>query len=1137
MTFFLYDAVVLAAPMAFLVLAVLVLLSRGVSRHGQIWSAFCAVAAVAITFIQLTTRMVASAGVALVTARVAFTAGVFACTLFLAFSLTFLCMESVRRWLLPLAGVFAGSFVVLFWGTDLILAGVVPFPQGAYMAQPGAAFPLYSLFVVCCFFYPVILFIRRYRSSKGRLRLQLGYLLLSGVIIGIASVGSLLITMESRSLLAFIPWLLMVLGPSLVTYAIIRIQLWDIRTVIHKTLLWALASVAVILPVSWLTRTMLRAASVDISRAASIVTLLLFVLFGLHFVVLQPRIDRLFRRRTHDPGRVLKEFNRQILNLRSVGEYTEFLLQTVRDSIYSRDAQMRIIDGSGGRLLEINGEGQVQGGQPLEQIGDVKSWFQGYERPFLVKDGLLEHADGARQDLAEYCQERGIILLMSFVHEGTLLGWLELGEKEDFRAYTREDYDLLEKIRPPATVALANALLFQQLRVLTSTLEERVRVRTQALEEANQRLRDLDRMKSDFFANVSHELRTPLTLIKAPLELYLGRRATELPEDLQRQLGSMHRNTHRLLQMIDHLLDLSKIEAGKMFLRYTELELFAFCELICPPFVVLGEQRGVQVVLRGRTVAPILVDVDRMEIILQNLLANALKFTSKGGAVRLVVDEDETHVCLEVSDTGIGIAPEHLDAIFGRFTQVEGNMTGRFAGAGIGLSLVKKLVELFDGSLSVQSIPERGSIFTVRLPKGTAHVREELRDRRQVEIPILHGRRSTDLQAHSSARYTQGVSPSMSPPPANELAALDAPSVLIVEDNEDLLDFLVQLLGTKYRLLLARDGEEGVAVALRERPALVLSDVMMPRCSGYELTRRIRQDTRIAHIPIILLTAKRGVESQVAGLEAGADDYVGKPFSPDVLLARIKAQFRIRELSLQVEQERKLGMLGTMTAGLAHEVRNPINAVLNGLPLVKEMCKQLPGSGREDAAELLDVAEEGARRILGMVDDLLAFASPGQGELGRWWPKESVEMAIRLLGPRVHGVRILRDIEVDEPVFGHSGQLHQVVMNLLDNALRAVAPGGSIRVRARCRDGALCMIIEDDGVGIPADKLPRIFDPFYTTREVGAGTGLGLHLCRGIVEAHGGRLDARSVEGEGTIIQMRLPLGLRGSDPIREGNF
>ncbi len=421
-------------------------------------------------------------------------------------------------------------------------------------------------------------------------------------------------------------------------------------------------------------------------------------------------------------------------------------------------------------------------------------------------------------------------------------------------------------------------------------LEDRVSERTRELTEANAKLEkalstqtELTRLKSEFFDNVSHELRTPLTLILLSLESLLQRDPATIPQAVRQHLATMERSAQRLLRLINNLLDLAQMEAGKTKLRYQPVELYGLLGALLAPFRVLAERKGIRLALEGNKVTAIHADVERIEIVFQNLISNALKFTQEG-AVTVRLTEDESSIHVEVVDTGPGIAPQDIPVIFDRFAQADSTGTRRFGGTGIGLALVKETVDLHAGRISVASEVGKGSCFHVQLPKGTAHIREDLRDRRLVEVPTRRERRSNPTGLPAVRPGSQGSEGGLAAVP-EETAPANAPRLLLVEDDAEIRAFVTSVLSTDYRVLEAVNGEEGCQRALHERPELIISDVMMPVMSGLQMLAQLRSMPETADIPVILLTARQEVSEKVEGLGIGANDYLGKPFSPRELLA------------------------------------------------------------------------------------------------------------------------------------------------------------------------------------------------------------------------------------------------------------
>jgi signal transduction histidine kinase/DNA-binding response OmpR family regulator/ligand-binding sensor domain-containing protein len=429
-----------------------------------------------------------------------------------------------------------------------------------------------------------------------------------------------------------------------------------------------------------------------------------------------------------------------------------------------------------------------------------------------------------------------------------------------------------------------------------------------------ERIEEVDRLKSRFFANISHEFRTPITLIQGPIEGLLER--TSDPRSVQ-QLGMIRRNANVLLQLINQLLDLSKLEAGAMKLRACRMNIVPLIKGIVFSFESSAGIRGVALnVAASQDEIEAYVDKDMVEKIVSNLLSNAFKFTPKGGRVSLSLRAERSNlhtgkkiasslknaprndgfgegcVVLSVSDTGIGIPPDQLDRVFDRFYQVDGSQIREQEGSGIGLALVKELVELHHGTISVrssvgsQSDVPNGTEFTVRLPLG----REHLKDGEVISEVRGAAERGAEAEIHSESLPP----PAGKEPDAKQPRRRSGPVILIVEDNADVRLYIKDNLAGMYHILEAEDGAEGVQVAQETIPDLIISDVMMPKMDGYALCKSLKNDEKTSHIPIILLTAKAASEDRIEGFETGADDYLIKPFEPRELVTRVRNLIGIR---------------------------------------------------------------------------------------------------------------------------------------------------------------------------------------------------------------------------------------------------
>ena len=411
--------------------------------------------------------------------------------------------------------------------------------------------------------------------------------------------------------------------------------------------------------------------------------------------------------------------------------------------------------------------------------------------------------------------------------------------------------------------------------VLQRTQE--VQAQSLQLKDQADRLKEMDRVKSRFFANISHEFRTPLTLILGPLQDYLNR--AEQFDD--KEINIMHRSALRLQKLINQLLDLSKIESGKLVLAVSEGNLSQLIRAILGSFSSLAVQRKIEFDYSVPDFSSTTYyDEDIIEKIINNLVSNALKFTPDCGKVNVeVLDENET-IILKVKDTGPGIPEEQLETIFDRFTQLDSSSTREQQGTGIGLALTKELANLCHGSISVESVIGHGSIFTISIPVSKESFQaSELDTRRSLKTAET----KLDLASNDERIPVPGVTEG------------DQPLVLIVEDQSELRYYIGKHL-SEFRQLEAPNGVEGLATAVRYVPDLIISDIMMPKMDGIEFLQQVKADEKTSHIPVILLTAKADLPSKLEGLETGADDYLTKPFNANELVTRCNNLINQRKL-------------------------------------------------------------------------------------------------------------------------------------------------------------------------------------------------------------------------------------------------
>ncbi|MET8282425.1 SpoIIE family protein phosphatase [Micromonospora sp. NPDC005174] len=404
----------------------------------------------------------------------------------------------------------------------------------------------------------------------------------------------------------------------------------------------------------------------------------------------------------------------------------------------------------------------------------------------------------------------------------------------------------------------------------------------------------LDRAKTNFFANVSHEFRTPLTLVLGPLEELLA--DPELPAAHTERLVMMHRNALRLLKLVNTVLDFSRLESGRLAARYQPTDLAGYTARLASTFRSAIERAGLRLVVDCPPLpAPVFVDRDMWEKIVLNLVSNAVKFTFDG-EIRVRVRADDGLARLDVVDTGVGIVPAEVPHVFERFHRVPGARSRTHEGTGIGLALVRELVEMHGGEVGLTSQIDEGSTFTVTVPLGSAHLPA---DRVAPFAPLPTGEpEQARLFVAETARWAdEGTLTEAVRQPAS---AASTGRILVVDDNVDLREHVTRLLSPTWEVVTASDGLEALTLARAGGFDLVLSDVMMPRLDGFGLVGALRADPRTRDVPIVLLSARAGSAEAVAGLAAGADDYLTKPFSGQELIARVRSNVELGQLRGQI---------------------------------------------------------------------------------------------------------------------------------------------------------------------------------------------------------------------------------------------
>ena len=637
-------------------------------------------------------------------------------------------------------------------------------------------------------------------------------------------------------------------------------------------------------------------------------------------------------------------------------------------------------------------------------------------------------------------------------------------------------------------------------------------------------LAEIDRAKTTFFSNVSHEFRTPLTLILGPVEDALAQPAKSLQAD---SLESVHRNALRLLRLVNSLLDFARIEAGRLEPSFVPTDLSALTADLASSFRSLIERAGLKLVVDCPALSqPVYVDPSQWEKVVLNLLSNAFKFTLSGEICVSLRPHDD-HVQLTVRDSGEGIPTRELPHIFERFHRVEGAKGRSFEGTGIGLSLVRELVKLHGGSIRASSEEGHGSVFEVAIPTGRAHLPPD----RVVEhagaapptnvAPYL-------LEASQWIGSGQETLDSIAAPIEDVLASAGPRKdssrgrarVLVADDNPDMREYLARLLAARWRVEIAEDGQAALAKACSEPPDLVLSDVMMPGLDGFALLRALRAHPRTSQVPVVLLSARAGEEALLEGLDAGADDYLVKPFTARELLARVQTHLSLARLRREwaSDLERANRELETFSYSVSHDLRAPLRAI-DGFS--KALLTDCVASLDEQGRHYLERVRSGTQRMGQLIDDLLSLSRITRGSLRR--DRVEVSELARSTLAELSGRQPERRAEStvsDDLVAQADPRLLAILLeNLLGNAWKFTSKQSVARIEIgkEEREDGTVFFVRDNGAGFDMEYAKRLFTPFQRLHSEAQfeGTGIGLATVHRIVTRHGGRIWAQAAPGRG----------------------
>ncbi len=694
---------------------------------------------------------------------------------------------------------------------------------------------------------------------------------------------------------------------------------------------------------------------------------------------------------------------------------------------------------------------------------------------------------------------------------------------EDVTAFVR----LKASMKSPRMDGITEAIegeLYERTRQVAEISRE-LKEKNAELAQLYRRAAELDRAKTEFFTNVSHELRTPLALIIGPAERLLS--SSGLTEEQDRELRVITRNARRLLKHVDDLLDLAKLDQNQLRLFYSETDLTGMVKLVASHFESLAAEKKIVFQIDADAAVPAQIDIDKIERVLLNLLANAFKFTPTGGAIRIAIRNEEAskRAVIEVADSGPGVPEEWRETVFERFRQVDSWLTRRFGGTGLGLPIAREFTLLHGGAISISTAPEGGALVRVILPttapEGTA---------------LVPARDASSIGRMANAVIDEQLdaTPQFIAPQASDSAL---PMVLIAEDNRAMNEFVAKSLAENFRVYSAFNGQEAVAKAIELKPDAIVCDVMMPEVSGADFVRIIRQYRAFDNTSILMLTAKTDTELRVELLRNGASDYLTKPFSVEELRARIG---NLVKLKLALDQEQKLRTdLEQANAGLefanreleafaysvSHDLRAPLRSITGFANiLLRDHAPNLDSRGVATIQRMSRAAD----RMGQLIDDLLNLSRVGRSEIQRQQMdlSEVASSIVRDLSATEPDRHVAVAIEPGLKANADPRLMRIALDNLLGNAWKFTRDTAEpcIKFSKSLIDGEQVFSISDNGAGFDMQYAENLFSPFQRIHQAHEfpGTGIGLAIVQRIVHRHGGRIWAAGEVGKGATICFTL---------------
>jgi signal transduction histidine kinase len=661
-----------------------------------------------------------------------------------------------------------------------------------------------------------------------------------------------------------------------------------------------------------------------------------------------------------------------------------------------------------------------------------------------------------------------------------------------------------------------------------------------------EQLAEIDKAKIVFFSNISHEFRTPLTLMLGPLEESLNDTHYPLPGMQRERQLMIQRNASRLLKLVNSLLDFSRLEANRIQAWYEATDLAQFSTELINMLESAFKRANITLIVAIEPLDEfIYVDKEMWEKIFSNLIFNALKYTL-AGSVKVTLKKGKMGAELTVEDTGVGISQDDIPRVFERFYRVENAQGRSHEGTGIGLALTQSLVKLHGGTITLESKLGEGSIFQVTIPFGNAHLpQERLREAHSTSfIPVNSSLSFIEEPINYIASSKQ--EDRLSDENSTNLSLPNSVRILIIDDNADMRQHFQRLLAPLWDVILADNGEVALTLLQTQTVNVIVSDVMMPKMDGFQLIKQLQKDNRLKNIPVILVSARAGKEARFEALQAGAAEYLIKPFVPKELIIQVQKQLSLQNTLDKIQLQKKLQEEFIDT--VCHEVRNPLNGMFGSVDELSFLVQQMDSFLKEqekllswEASNTISKQIQVLKEILNnltvcvdqqrvIVDDVLDLSKLENNKvvlhLQPFSPKQAILAALQMFQQQLNQKKLTLHLDLADEFYINSdgGRFTQIIINLISNAIKFTSQGSITlsltQQKIDSKNLQITVHIKDTGLGMTPSECQKLFQPFTQANSAVSshygGTGLGLAICKKLITMMGGNIAVNSKKDQGS---------------------